>query len=45
MIYQGIAMSNRFPSGRKSVTIEIGFSDIVFSFDEEKIRFSKVAET
>ena len=40
MIYQGIAMSHRFPSGRKSVTIEIGFSDIVFTLDEEKIRFS-----
>ncbi len=40
MIYQGIAISNRFPSGRKSVEIEIGLSDLVFKFDEERIRFS-----
>jgi len=40
MIYEGIAMSSRFPSGRKSVKIEIGFSDIIFSFNEEKIKFS-----
>ncbi len=39
MIYQGIAISNRFASGRKSVEIAVEENEIVFSFDEERITF------
>ncbi len=39
MIYQGVAISNRFEGGRKGIEVEVGLSDVIFNLETEKIRF------